>query len=284
MFISTMNTPESFIKNGYPIYSEKKYHKIIDESNLLNLKFLINNASVVIIGAASDEYIKHRISNNKLTFRYSEHMFKKHAIQIFDPRRIIDIYKKHFLNRNKNLHMLCASGFLKNELSKFGCYKNKIYKWGYFIKKHNISFSKLWKLKSSSKTIRIVWIGRFIKWKHPETVINLAKSLIAKDISIQLDMIGDGYLWNTIHDKVVSDNLQTHISFKKGLDNNKVLKILILLLLLSTSDIGEGWGFSIGEAMRSGCAVIASDKIGSVPYLIRKNFNGLSYDYNNFSQ
>ena len=68
MFISTMNTPESFIKNGYPIYSEKKYHKIIDESNLLNLKFLINNASVVIIGAASDEYIKHRISNNKLTF------------------------------------------------------------------------------------------------------------------------------------------------------------------------------------------------------------------------
>jgi glycosyltransferase involved in cell wall biosynthesis len=116
-------------------------------------------------------------------------------------------------------------------------------------------------------------------------VINLAKSLIAKDISIQLDMIGDGYLWNTIRDKVVSDNLQTHISFKKGLDNNKVLKILDSSdILLSTSDIGEGWGFSIGEAMRSGCAVIASNKIGSVPYLIRKNFNGLSYDYNNFSQ
>ena len=36
--------------------------------------------------------------------------------------------------------------------------------------------------------------------------------------------------------------------------------------------------------MNSGCAVVASDEAGSVPYLIRKGVNGLSYHNNSYKE
>ena len=48
-------------------------------------------------------------------------------------------------------------------------------------------------------------------------------------------------------------------------------------IFLFTSDRQEGWGAVVNEAMNSGCAVIASDAAGSVPYLIRDGENGMVY-------
>ena len=44
-----------------------------------------------------------------------------------------------------------------------------------------------------------------------------------------------------------------------------------------TSDFNEGWGSVLNESMNSGCAVVASHAIGSVPFLIKNNENGLIY-------
>ena len=48
-------------------------------------------------------------------------------------------------------------------------------------------------------------------------------------------------------------------------------------IFLFTSDRQEGWGAVLNEAMNSGCAVVASDAIGSVPYLVKDRENGLVY-------
>jgi len=48
-------------------------------------------------------------------------------------------------------------------------------------------------------------------------------------------------------------------------------------IFLFTSDYNEGWGAVLNESMNSGCAVVASHAIGSVPFLIRDNKNGLIY-------
>ena len=48
-------------------------------------------------------------------------------------------------------------------------------------------------------------------------------------------------------------------------------------IYLFTSDRREGWGAVLNESMNSGCAVIASHAIGSTPYLIEDNVNGLIY-------
>ncbi len=48
-------------------------------------------------------------------------------------------------------------------------------------------------------------------------------------------------------------------------------------IFLFTSNDHEGWGAVLNEAMNSGCAVVAGDKIGAVPYLIRNNYNGIIF-------
>ena len=48
-------------------------------------------------------------------------------------------------------------------------------------------------------------------------------------------------------------------------------------LFLFTSDQNEGWGAVLNEAMNSGCAVVASDAVGSVPYLLCHGQNGIVY-------
>ena len=48
-------------------------------------------------------------------------------------------------------------------------------------------------------------------------------------------------------------------------------------IFLFTSDRQEGWGAVLNEAMNSGCAVVASHAIGSVPFLLKNGDNGLIY-------
>ena len=48
-------------------------------------------------------------------------------------------------------------------------------------------------------------------------------------------------------------------------------------IFLFTSDRNEGWGAVLNEAMSNGCAVVASNEIGSVPYLIKDKVNGMIF-------
>ncbi|NLX74757.1 MAG: glycosyltransferase family 4 protein [Synergistaceae bacterium] len=48
-------------------------------------------------------------------------------------------------------------------------------------------------------------------------------------------------------------------------------------IFLFTSDRQEGWGAVLNESMKSGCAVVGSKTIGSVPFLINHEENGLIY-------
>ena len=48
-------------------------------------------------------------------------------------------------------------------------------------------------------------------------------------------------------------------------------------IFLFTSDRGEGWGVVANESMNSGCVLVAADRIGSVPYLVKNDHNGLLF-------
>ena len=48
-------------------------------------------------------------------------------------------------------------------------------------------------------------------------------------------------------------------------------------IFLFTSDRHEGWGAVLNESMNSGCAVVASHAIGSVPFLVNDGENGFIY-------
>ena len=92
-------------KSGSLPYIIKSYENDESRSEALKLGY---ESDVVIIGSAPDEYIEKRLADNKMTFRYSERVFKKARWRI-DPRVWKYRYEKDIRYRDKSLYMLCAS-------------------------------------------------------------------------------------------------------------------------------------------------------------------------------
>ena len=77
---------------------------------------------------------------------------------------------------------------------------------------------------------------------------------------------------------VNQNQLQDVIDFTGFMNPDEVRKHMEKAdIFLFTSDYNEGWGAVLNEAMNSGCAVVASHAIGSVPFLIKHKINGMIY-------
>ena len=94
-------------------------------------------SDVVIIGSTTDELIDERLKQDKLTFRYRARVFiypEGFFKSVLSKEKIKLFYNRHLKYRkNKNLYMLCANAYGVNDFNSIGLYKNKVYKWGYFL-------------------------------------------------------------------------------------------------------------------------------------------------------
>lgn len=91
-------------------------------------------------------------------------------------------------------------------------------------------------------------------------------------------MYGSGPEHDRIKALISSLGLQDCVFLKGNLPNDEILQEMKQHdIFLFTSDRHEGWGAVLNESMSNGCAVIASDKIGSVPFLIEDGVNGLIF-------
>ena len=258
-----MNTSYPWIIRTYE--SEESYN---------TAEKLIFDADVIIYGSAPENLIKRRMRAGKLIFRYSERPYKikdKLYKRLF---RIFKFYSK--FNGYKNQYMLCASAYTALDYSKTFSFINKTYKWGYFpevIKYPNIN-----EIINSKKKNSLLWVARLIDWKHPEVAIEVAKRLREDGYSINLNLIGNGSLSEKLQARIDEENLSEHVHLLGSMPPNEVRRYMEESeIFLFTSDRNEGWGAVLGEAMNSGCAVVASHMIGAVPFLMKDKENGLIY-------
>lgn len=277
--IATVDIPESFKKTGYPEYQDKKYlfNAYTSKENERKAIKFINEADVVIIGSASDRYIRQRIKEGGLIFRYGERWLKTKWKIIDFPRKKI----QHRFNRKANMYYLAASAFVANDMKLLHAYPNKIFKWGYFPAVKEIDIQKNLVVKRNQK-IRMIWCARYINWKRPEMVPVLAKYLKEKGYEFEIDMVGSGVLLPKIEKMIRQYNLEGYVNIIGNKPNNEVLKMMREShIFIFTSDRGEGWGAVLNEAMGSGCTVVASHEIGAVPFLIKDGINGLIFQSKN---
>lgn len=240
-----------------------------------NQKFLekIEEADVVVFGSAPQALIKSRIQNKKLVIRYSERPIKdkyqkwKYLYRLYSWRKLNPQYD--------NMIMLCASAYTSADYAKHYLYKNKCYRWGYFPKTEKYDSDALVKAKDKKS---ILWCGRFLDWKHPETAVEIAKRLRDEGYEFTLNFIGSGEIYRTIENLIDVYNLQDYVQLLGNMSPEMVRKYMEQAgVYLFTSDFREGWGAVLNEAMNSGCAVVASHAIGSVPFLVKHNENGFIY-------
>lgn len=237
------------------------------------------DSDIVIAGSTpTDDYIKERLKQDKITFRYYARIFYNGVLSIFDFENSKKVYDRHLkYKKNKNLYLLCASSYGPNDFNELGMYKNKCFKWGYFPETKMYNIEDLLKQKENKK-IEIIWVGRFIKEKHPEYVVKLAQKLKEKNYNFEIKMIGNGELFEKTKSQIEKYDLTNQIKLVGAVKSDKVRSYMEKAnIFICTSDKNERWGVVLNEAMNSGCAVIAYKGIGGVPFLIKNNENGLAY-------
>lgn len=285
IFIATEPIPKSRLTLGYEDINNKYDFVICSYQSKKNEDYAMNLAyesDVVIIGSAPEYFIEKRLKENKLTFRYMERIFKNGYIHMFDPRVIKSIVKMHTRYRRNNLIMLCASAYAPIDISLFFAYPNKMLKWGYFPEIIEYNIKKLLENKNIEKKISIVWAGRLIKYKHPELVIEIANHLKKNNIDFKINVLGTGEMKELLIKKIAYNNLYENVFILGAMNPNEVRKYMEKAnIFLFTSNYEEGWGAVLNEAMNSGCAVVASHAIGSVPFLINDGVNGYIYKNGN---
>ena len=230
---------------------------------------------------------KARMKTNKLTFEFSERWLKRGLINVLSPRLIKNIITYHIYGWSKKpLYKLCASAFAKHDQNVMGTFKGKCYKFGYYTKVVD-NFVEASDADISTKgKVHILWCARFLLLKHPELVIELAARLKKDGYDVAIDMYGDEAStpsWNTYpRNKLLAliDKLGVAdiVTLKGNHPNSEILKAMQEGdIFLFTSDRLEGWGAVANEAMSNGCVLVASDAIGSTPYLVKHKKTGMIF-------
>jgi len=132
--------------------------------------------------------------------------------------------------------------------------------------------------------VSILWVARLIGWKHPESTIEVAKALNLLGIRYELNIIGAGPLEDKMKALIDNNGLSENVHLLGPVPPEKVREHMERAdIFLFTSNQNEGWGATLNESMNSACAVVAGHMIGSVPFLMRDNDNGLIFKSKDWS-
>ena len=279
-FVSVIPVPEFRKELGY---KEIDAPFLLDvtksEENRNKAKALALDADVALFSTSRmNEYIIPRLQSGKLTFEYSERWFKKDFKMNLLSKNLWKHQSMYYrYGRRTNLYMLCASAYAANDYYFLNSYKNKCFKWAYFTSVKPIDIDSILERKRGRK-LTMMWCSRFIGWKHPEMVINLASMLKSNDYSFEVDMYGNGPLVEETRRVVSERGLSDCVNILGSVPNEAVIDAMQRHnIFLFTSDQNEGWGAVTNEAMSNGCTIVGSNKIGSIPFLVRHGENGLIF-------
>lgn len=276
-FVETEPMEEERIGLGWGNSGKPHYVKTYDAEKY-DIQPEIMRADILITGSAPEALLRDRIRSGKLLFRYSERPLKLGLEPFKYLPRLIKWHVKNPLG--KPIYMLCASAYTAADYAKFGLFKKKAYKWGYFPEtKRYENLSEFFVHKQQTK---ILWAGRFLDWKHPDDVIEVARRLKQDGYTFSVDLIGIGDMEPVLRQRIREYRLDGCVFLLGSMKPEQVREHMEQAgIYLFTSDRQEGWGAVLNESMNSGCAVVASHAIGSVPYLLKDRENGLVYKSGN---
>lgn len=270
-FVETAQMSAERKQLGYGLQYKPPYVINLDEARAGGI---IESADVIISGSAPIALTDSIIKSDKLLFRYAERPLKDGLEPLKFLPRLIKWHKQNPFN--KRIYMLCASAFTSADYKKFVLFRDKMYKWAYFPDLRR--YEQPWTLFDRKKKNHILWCGRLIDWKHPELALDVANKLKENGYSFMLSYVGIGDMEGELRALIDKYRLSDCVQMLGSMPPEQVREHMERAgIYLFTSDRKEGWGAVLNEAMNSGCAVVASHLIGSVPFLLKNGENGLIY-------
>lgn len=281
VFVATLPRNKNSLKGGVD-YGSRPYCILAGESQEAynEAMQLARTAEVCIFGACSQEYAVERArqKHSGLSFEMGERWLKRGWVNVLSPtlRRWWMNYRRYY--HNKPFYKLCSSAFVAKDDNKLGAYRERHFKWGYFTRVDDDFIVEASPDISTSNITPLMWCSRYLMWKHPELAVRMAQRLKQEGYRFVLDFYGSGEFEQQTRDMVASLGLDDVVRFHGAIPNERVLQEMRRhKIFLFTSDRYEGWGAVANEAMSQGCALVGSDAIGSIPYLVEHRRNGMVF-------
>ncbi len=288
-FVQMEPMEEERIRMGWSADVAALGYVVLGYENPGEAEKLIMESDIIIWGGTEDEtLLKPRLDAGKPVIRYSERLYKTGQWKAISPRGLRKKYHDHTKYRKSPVYLLCSGAYVSSDFHIVRAYPGKMLKWGYFPETKHYDVDKLMSEKcgrTEGGKKELLWAARFIDWKHPEMVVELAKLLKAQRADFHITMIGGGELEPVIRKEIEEKNLQdvlTLAGYKAPEEVRAYMEKADIYLI--TSDRQEGWGAVANEAMNSGCAVVSNHMIGAAPYLIKQGENGFMYSDGNLKE
>ncbi len=280
LFVATAQMSEERKRLGYQTPEAAYVVYLDDASRRAEITTAIEEADAVILGSAPPELVRKRLKSGKLVFRYSERLIKHKDASWKYPLQRLKWGRNN--PRKAQLYLLCAGAFVAADYAAYGLLRGNAFRFGYFPQ--TVKYPDFSDLLKKKKPASLLWVGRFLSWKHPELAVKAVKALKDSGFDVTLDMIGTGGEEATVKKMICSYRLEDRVRLLGAMPYDKVRGYMEQAeIFLCTSDQQEGWGAVINEAMNSGCAVAASHNIGAVPYLLEDGKNGEVFECGNLT-
>lgn len=224
-----------------------------------------------------EEYVTARARTGKPFFRFTERILKRGDWWRFAPPKMLRTYKRFLRYRDSNMYVLCGGAYAARDLALSGFPAEKCLKWGYFP----VVFDSGAEVRPTRLPgfLSLCSAQRLISWKRVDMQIELARLLKKDGYEFRLKIAGGGPELTRLKSLASKYSLNDSVEFLGSLTPDRVTELMNESdLFLATSDRSEGWGATINEAMACGCCVVASDAMGSVPYLVEDGVTGLRFE------
>ncbi len=265
-------------EHKYPDYKDYR-HLLVESYDIPEdvCRQLLVDADVVVFGNAPENMIMERLKKGRLTLRYAERFYKNGKSFKNWLRDYVGAWLHHGRFQKYPIYMLCASAYTAIDAARFGNYKNRCFRWGYFPETR-VYETSLWEREKQQDVPTVLWAGRMIDWKHPNDAILAAEKLKKSGYHFRMKLIGSGPMEEQLQQMVAKKNLSDCVELL-GLKSPEEVRSYMeqANIYLFTSDFGEGWGAVLNESMNSACAVVTSHAVGAAPFLVKDGENGCIY-------
>ncbi len=176
----------------------------------------------------------------------------------YASREIIEIEKEGIRYADK---ILAVSNALKERL--IGDYQADADKITVIPNGHNSKSIK----RPQTRHRTVGFIGRFADQKAPGRFIDIARELLGRNPDLRFSMVGDGYLMESIQNKISQINLSKFIEIKGFIEHKNVAKWLSKTDLVIVPSVAEPFGLVALEAIDCGTPVIISKGAGVCEFI-----------------
>ncbi len=228
----------------------------------------IDSADVLLIGERATDLISRRLQAGKLTIYMSERWWKPPLgrYRLVSPKFILMCLRMRALSRSERFHYLPIGHYAAKDVGAMLACNNRTRLWGYFPQCASSVIPR------TTGVWRILWVGRLLRWKRVERLVEAAAILWARGHRLQLTIVGDGPERHKIEQFSRTAPWLQMLAPRPHESIQALMQSSHIYVLPSSAQ--EGWGAVVNEAMAAGCLVFASKETGAGRTIIYDGENG----------